>query len=59
VNQRRRRPAVRREPVEHALELVERAQVQLEQEAVLTRDAVALDHLGRRLRDLADPLQLT
>ena len=58
MDDRRRRPSVWREPVEHFLELVDPAQVHLEEEAVIAGDAVALDHLRALTCDLADPLEL-
>ena len=58
VDERRRRAPVGREAVEHAFEVVERPQVQLQEEAVLAGDAVALDDLRDLARDVPDPLEL-
>jgi hypothetical protein len=46
------------EAVEHARQLLDRAQVHLEEEAVLAGDAMALGHLGDLGGELGDPLQL-
>jgi len=59
VDDGRRRLTVRRETVEDVLELVDRAQVEPHQVAVLTRDPVALADLGRLGGDLADSLELS
>ena len=48
LHDRRRRPAVGQELVDDRLEVVDRAEVQLDREAVLAGDAMALDDLGDR-----------
>src|SRR5436305_15167226 len=61
LDDRRRRLPERKEPVDHLLEVLDVADVELHEEAVLPRDAVALDHLGAvaprpgDLRQLARP----
>jgi hypothetical protein len=58
VDDRRRRLPEQHEAVEHLFEVLDRAEVELEHEAVLAGDAVALDDLGRLLRQLGDLVQL-
>jgi hypothetical protein len=59
IDQGGRRLPVGEEAVEDRAELVNRAQVHLEEEAILTRDPVALAHLANFLRELRNPRQLT
>jgi hypothetical protein len=58
MDDRRRRLAQQHEAVEHLLEVLDRAEMELEHEAVLARDAVAFDDLGRLPRQLRDLVQL-
>src|SRR5207247_6347464 len=58
VDQGGRRLAVGEEAVEQRVELVDRMQVNLEEETVLARDAMALAYLRDFQRQLRDPRQL-
>ena len=58
VDDRRGRQPVGREAVEHVLQVVDRAQMEPQQVAVLPGDPVALPHLGGLPRDLGNPLEL-
>ena len=58
VHDRRRRLPEDDEAVEDLFEIVHRPQVQLDEEAVLARDAVAVDHLRHLTSKLRDLLQL-
>src|SRR5689334_10975146 len=58
LHDRRGRLPERGEPVDELLEVRDVADVGLQEEAVLAGDAVALDDLGRRVRDLGDLGQL-
>jgi hypothetical protein len=58
VDQRRRCLAVSEEAVEQAAELVDRAQMNLEEEAILPRDAMTLADLWDRGGKLGNPRQL-
>src|SRR5256886_8268525 len=54
LDDRRRRLAEGQEPVDHLLEVPDVADVQLHEEAILTRDAVALDDLRALAGDVDD-----
>src|SRR5918996_6380140 len=58
LDDRGRRLAVRDEAVDDLLEVLDRADVRLHEEAVLAGDAVALDDLGRVAREVGDRAQL-
>ena len=58
LDDRGRGLAEQHEAIEHGLEVVDRVQVELHQEAVVTGDAVALDDLGRLAGELGDAGQL-
>src|SRR5438093_50664 len=58
IDQGGRRLAVGEEAVEQRAELPDRAQVNLEEETVLARNAMAFAHLRDLQRELRDPLQL-
>jgi predicted ATPase/class 3 adenylate cyclase len=58
VDQRGGRAPVGREAIEQRLEIVHRADVELEKEAILAGDAMAFDHLRALAHELADLLEL-
>jgi hypothetical protein len=58
VNHRGGRAAQRGEAVKDRLQLLDRAQVQLEEVAVLAGNAVALGDLGQLAGDLRDQLEV-